>query len=127
MQAIDQRATPASNDTFTRVMAAFGMIVAALLIAAAVIYGVILAVSAFGPPTTSLTGDPLAATAVVQFRNSEHAGAQTVSNGDPLAAPAMVQFRNSEHSDAAAKPWTGDPLSAPSLVEFRNSEHAGAR
>ena len=127
MQAIDQQPAAAASTRFVRVMATFGMIVASTLVAATLVIGGVLLVGAIAPrAATTVSGDPLAAPAVVQFRNSEHSAPIAASNEDLLAASGLAAFRASEHSSAEL-PWTGDPLSQPSLVEFRNGEHAEAR
>lgn len=124
MQVVDRRTASLPSQGLVRAMALFGTIMAALLLAAAVIYGAVIVSGAFGTTNTGSAIDPLAAPEIVQFRNSEHAAA--VWTGDLLAQPGLSQFRNSEHA-GAGQSSASDPLSLPSLVEFRNSEHSEAR
>jgi len=125
MHAVEQQVTAVTSQRFIRVMAGFGMVVAALLIVVAVISGAILFAGAVGsqPATKAIVTDPLAAPGLVAFRASEHE-VGTSSTGDPLAAPGLAAFRASEHG--VATPSAGDPFAAPSVVQFRQSEHSEA-
>ena len=102
MQAVDQRTSTVANPRFIRVMAGFGMIVAALMLVAAVVTVAVVVTGSIG----------------------SHPAAQT-NTVDPFAAPGLSAFRASEHE--ALTPLSGDPFAAPSLVKFRQSEHAEAQ
>ena len=101
MQAIDRQNVVVSTPAFVRVMAWFGMLVAAILITIAVAYAAVAVSGALGSRTgSSLAADPLTAPSVVSFRASEHADAATQTGTDPLTAPSLIEFRASEHADA---------------------------
>jgi hypothetical protein len=108
----------------------------AVLGAAVVVLGV-LALARSAGAASPANRDPLAAAAVVSFRQSEHASA--IDNRDPLAAPGLAAFRQSEHavqttvrfSDSERAEnygprWSSDPLAEPNIVRFRASEHTEA-
>jgi nitrogen fixation protein FixH len=127
MQSVESRPQLIGNQRLTRAMAAFGTVVAIVLIVGALVYGAILGIGVLTPllaPKAAI--DPFAAPSLVQFRIDEHAEAAQGWTGDPFAAPSLVRFRIDEHADSAQQ-WHGDPFAAPNLVEFRQSEHAEAR
>ena len=127
MQAVEQSNANVGTGAFIRVMAAFGTIVAIVLVIGAVLLGGSLLAGAITPHanSTSVT-DPFEAPSIVDFRRSEHAEAAQQLAGDPWTAPSVVQTRISEHGDGAQQ-LAGDPWTAPSVVQTRISEHAEAR
>jgi hypothetical protein len=91
----------------------------AALGAGVVLVGAVLAsVVGAAPATTQAQRDPLAAPALIQFRQSEHAAPAAAP--DILSGSSLNEFRQSEH--AAAGTTSTDPLAAPNLVQFRQSE-----
>ena len=126
MQAVDKQVTTVTSQRFIRVMAGFGMIVAALLIVVVVISGAVLfAGSVASQPATKATAtDALGRCQVSPLSVRANTQSRARRTGAPLAAPGLAAVRASEH--AVTSPWTGDPLAAPGLAAFRASEHAEA-
>jgi hypothetical protein len=129
MQAVDQHKGIGSNETITRVFAVFGAVVAALILIAALAYGVIAVANAMGPKaatTSTVTMDT--SPAVLAFRAGERESLIQAPNGvnqfradergDNVQTAAQLesQFRAGERGDVA-----------PSAQQLQNQFRAGER
>ena len=95
MQAIDQRSGNVATDIYTRVMAAFGTLVAVVLIGLAIVYGGVLIQGALAAKTTT-AATSITAPLNLAFRAGER------GDGTLSSASLQNQFRAGERGDTVS-------------------------